>query len=172
MWQNDTASSLFKYMCSGSWYSREELYNDCPKDKDVKEFSILFYFLSNLAYDLVILIEKLNGNLILSRFGEISEIVDPGEFTHRTLFWRQLHVTKPWPGIEAQCNYIGVSEILAIYSEILASLSGINFLKNRIFLGSGQNWINWIWSRQFLILLKWFFLSMVWLPQGERTIDS
>ena len=131
-----------------------------------------YFFLSNLAYDLVILIEKLNGNLILSRFGEISEIVDPGEFTHRTLFWRQLHVTKPWPGIEAQCNYIGVSEILAIYSEILASLNGINFLKNRIFLGSGQNWINWIWSRQFLILLKWFFLSMVWLPQGERTIDS
>lgn len=43
-------------------------------------------FLTNLTFDLVILIEKLHVNLILSRFGKISEIVDPGEFTHRTLF--------------------------------------------------------------------------------------
>ena len=43
-------------------------------------------FLTNVTYDLVILMETLHVNLTLSRFGEISEIVDPGEFTHRTLF--------------------------------------------------------------------------------------
>ena len=81
MCQNNTTISLFKCIYAGSWYSREELYNGCPKGKDVN-----FVFLSNLTYDLVILLEKLNGNLILSRLGNISEIVDPGEFRHRTLF--------------------------------------------------------------------------------------
>ena len=140
-------------------------------------------FLTNLTFDLVILIEKLHVNLILSRFGKISEIVDPGEFTHRTLFWRKLHVTKPWPGMEVECNY---NCCLRNFSHIFRNFSFFEWYK----LFEEPNWKSladrdWnevpgfraelvklnMFSSVFDTVEMFFFLSMVWLPQGEITKD-